>query len=126
MRAESGGEVRPLRPLPGLPGLSGLRLYHAAGGGDAGPLSQVRRAADEAHRHQQEDQQAVHLLLLRAHHGPGGVAQVRLHDLGCAGEGRLSGVRAHHVQEGGPGLQAALLHQRDVSQLPAGGQTGLS
>ena len=30
---------------------------------------------------------------------------MRLHDLGRAGEGRLPGVRADHVQKGGPGAK---------------------
>ena len=64
VRAESGGKVRPVRPLPGLSRLPRVHVHHAAGGGDAGPLPQVRRAADEAHRQQQEDRQAVYLLLL--------------------------------------------------------------
>ena len=51
---------------------------------------------------------------------------LRFHDLGRAGEGRLPGLRPDHVQEGRPGLQAALLHQSGVRQLPAGGQAGLS
>ena len=52
--------------------------------------------------------------------------EVRLHDLGRAGEGRLPGLRPHHVQEGGPGIQEALLHQSGMPQLPAGGEAGLS
>ena len=59
MRKEPGGQVRPVRPLPGLPGVSGVLLHHAPGGGDAGPLPQVRRPADEAHRQEQKDRQAV-------------------------------------------------------------------
>ena len=53
------------------PGYPGVQFHHAPGGGDAGPLSQVRRAAVQAHRHQPEIRQAVHLLLLRAHQQPG-------------------------------------------------------
>ena len=52
MRTESGDQVRPVWALFGLPGLSGMQLYHAVGGGDAGPVSQVRRADHEADRYQ--------------------------------------------------------------------------
>ena len=53
-----------IRAVPGLSRVARLRLHHASGGGDAGPLPQVRRAADEAHGEEQEERQAVHLLLL--------------------------------------------------------------
>ena len=64
VRAEPGHQVRPVRPLPGLSRLAGVRLHHAAGGGDAGQVPQVRRASVQAHGQEQKDQQAVHLLLL--------------------------------------------------------------
>ena len=47
-----------------------------------------------------KNRKAVYLLLLRACEQPGRGQQVRLHDLGCAGEGRLPGVRPHDVQKG--------------------------
>ena len=42
-------KIRPVRPVPGLPRLPGVQVHQASGGGDAGPLPQVRRAAAEAH-----------------------------------------------------------------------------
>ena len=52
------------------------------------------------------------------------IQAMRLHDLGRPGEGQLSRLRLDHVQEGGPGGQKALLHQRGVLQLHPGGEAG--
>ena len=49
---------------------------------------------------------------------------MRVHYLGRAGEGQLSGLRPDHVQEVGPGGQEALLHQRSMLQLYPGGEAG--
>ncbi len=49
---------------------------------------------------------------------------MRLHDLGRAGEGQLPRLRLDHVQEGGPGGEKALLHQRGMLQLHPGGEAG--
>ena len=49
---------------------------------------------------------------------------MRLHDLGRPGEGQLSRLRLDHVQEGGPGGEKALLHQRGMLQLHPGGEAG--
>ena len=114
MRTQARHQVRPLRPLPRLPRLSRMQLHHAARGRDAGPLPEVRRTADEAHGQEPEDRQAVHLLLLRVRHEPRRGEEVRLHDVGRAHQGRLPRLRTDDVQEGGQGLQEAVLHQPRV------------
>ena len=121
VRPAAGGEVGPVRPVPGLPRLSRVHLHPAHRGGDARQVPQVRRP------HPEKDLQAgLHLLRLRVQRGQGGQQgpAVRLHDLGRAGEGQLPRVRLDHVQEVGPGLQKALLHQPRLRQLHPRGQAG--
>ena len=92
----------------------GMYLHQAPGHRDARQVPQVRQP------HPEKDQpERLHLLRLRAQPDVQG-HHLRLHDLGCAGEGQLSHLRADHVQKVRPGLQEALLHQREVPQLPAG------
>ena len=81
--------------------LAGVRLHHAPGGGDARQVPQVRGPALQAHGQEQEDGQAVYLLLLRAGQQQGREHQVRLYDLGRACEGKLPRVRLDHVQKAG-------------------------
>lgn len=51
------------------------------------------------HWREQEDEQAVHVLCLRILHQQRSREEVRLHDLGCADEGRLLRVRPDDVQK---------------------------
>ena len=104
LRPQHGHQERALWPLPCLPGLSRVHIHQAPCRRNAGALSQVRRAHDEAHRREQEDEQAVHVLRLRILHQQRSREEVRLHDLGCADEGRLPRVRPDDVQKGGQGL----------------------
>ena len=114
VRPENGHQNRPVRQVPGLPGLPGVPEHQAPGGEDARPVSQVRRCHPQA-----QVQEGLRLLRLREGGG------VRLHDLGRAHGGGLPGVRSDPLQKVRQGQNEALLHQREVLQVPAGRPAGL-